>query len=461
MPGATYHLSETDSGDDLTSTTDAVHIVHGVNDLAGDAEKCEALRTYPCHCDGGKGGRKGSHTERCCGQPGRDKESRLKGGRRSLSRSGSPPSSELGASFRGESHRSHERNGSDSRGNKHERSERAEKEGSRSPSRSHGYQHDKGRQGHHGEKRGSRSPSRSHVHHHERDSHGRHGENGGRGSRSLSHGHHHERDFHGRHSEKEGSRSPSRSHDHHHERDSHGRRGENGGSGSRSRSHGNHYERDFHGRHGEKDGSRSLNRSHDHHHERDFHGRHGENGGSGSRGRSHGHHHERDLHGRHGKEGGSRSPGRSHDHQHKPGFRSHHGKNDTSRLPSREPRAYPGAASVVASLDAYILIVEVPGFAPEEVDVEVAICSQKFLPTVTVKAEQKAALPVEGGLVLYQERAEGPISRRFILPQDAAHAAASVVQQNGLLKLTVPRREPSALSALAALPVTEADIEIV
>ena len=165
---------------------------------------------------------------------------------------------------------------------------------------------------------------------------------------------------------------------------------------------------------------------------------HFKRGGRGRHGGFHGH-----SHGMHGGRGGNHGG-----HSPSPGGSLAHGHGRHSGLHGR--RIMPaGAASVVATPASYTLIIEVAGFSPDDVDVSAAPCPTTALPSVTVQAKRRAPEPALDAEVLLQERAAASFIRRFVLPQDAATEAFSVVQQNGLLTATIPRTPPAAVFLLS------------
>ena len=165
---------------------------------------------------------------------------------------------------------------------------------------------------------------------------------------------------------------------------------------------------------------------------------HFKRGGRGRHGGFHGH--ARGMHGRCGGSHGGRSPS--------PGGSFAHGHGRHSGLHGR--RIVPaGAATVVATPHGYTLNIEVAGLTSDDVDVSAAPCPTTALPSVTVQAKRRTPEPALVAQVLLQERVAASFTRSFVLPQDAATEAFSIVQQNGLLTVTIPRTPQAAVSLLS------------
>lgn len=80
----------------------------------------------------------------------------------------------------------------------------------------------------------------------------------------------------------------------------------------------------------------------------------------------------------------------------------------------------------------YLLTAELPGFAPEQIDIQV----------VEGRLQLKATAKKEDGRYLIKERNQGNIERSFALPKDADTESINAAYSNGLLNLTIGRKKP-------------------
>ncbi len=104
--------------------------------------------------------------------------------------------------------------------------------------------------------------------------------------------------------------------------------------------------------------------------------------------------------------------------------------------------ALPSAAQIKIDVsesdNAYTVLAEVPGVGKE--DIHVSIDGS----VVTLRAEIKQHdSQTEGDKVLRSERYYGAVSRSFQLPQDIDQAAAKAKYDNGVLQLTLPKKQAS------------------
>lgn len=90
---------------------------------------------------------------------------------------------------------------------------------------------------------------------------------------------------------------------------------------------------------------------------------------------------------------------------------------------------------VLSSETAYTMRVELPGVAPEDVNIKV---DEKVL---TVSGEKKVETP-EDTQVHVQERTFGTFSRQLTLPDDADMDNIRAFAKNGVLSIEIPRRKP-------------------
>jgi HSP20 family protein len=92
------------------------------------------------------------------------------------------------------------------------------------------------------------------------------------------------------------------------------------------------------------------------------------------------------------------------------------------------------AADVLESRDAFVITVELPGVAREDVAVEVKTR------TLWVYGERRFEKVCEGeGVYHALERSYGPFARRFTLPKGVDRAGVAAVFSNGLLEITLPK----------------------
>ena len=93
--------------------------------------------------------------------------------------------------------------------------------------------------------------------------------------------------------------------------------------------------------------------------------------------------------------------------------------------------AYP-AVNLYETDEAYVLTAELPGLAPE--DLEISLEGS----TVTLRGERKAE-PEEGASVHRQERPSGVFRRAFDLPVPIDGEKVEAVHKNGVLTLRLPK----------------------
>ena len=92
------------------------------------------------------------------------------------------------------------------------------------------------------------------------------------------------------------------------------------------------------------------------------------------------------------------------------------------------------------SEQAFTVLAEVPGVPKEQIDVSIDGS------VVTLRAEVKplAADAEAGDKVLRSERYVGALARSFQLPADIDQANARAKYENGILTLTLPKKQPGA-----------------
>jgi HSP20 family protein len=85
--------------------------------------------------------------------------------------------------------------------------------------------------------------------------------------------------------------------------------------------------------------------------------------------------------------------------------------------------------------DEYLVAVEAPGMAKEDVTISV------HENTLTIKGEKRKEEPKEGTTYHRAERSWGTFQRSFRLPRDVQADKVSAVYKDGVLKVAVPKAE--------------------
>lgn len=91
------------------------------------------------------------------------------------------------------------------------------------------------------------------------------------------------------------------------------------------------------------------------------------------------------------------------------------------------------AADVYATMDNYMIQVELPGLAPSGVSLEISSS------TLAVCGERRLEKDASGGAYQIMERSYGTFYREFVLPEDAVTDAISASMEQGVLTIRVPR----------------------
>ena len=108
-----------------------------------------------------------------------------------------------------------------------------------------------------------------------------------------------------------------------------------------------------------------------------------------------------------------------------------------------------GASTVAARFDVvekddrFEARIEMPGVAKDAIDVQIDGAS------VRVKADVKAAEPVDGAKVLHSNRVTRGWQRSFTLPVEVDDARAEAAYEDGVLTLTLPKKEVAQPKRLA------------
>lgn len=107
------------------------------------------------------------------------------------------------------------------------------------------------------------------------------------------------------------------------------------------------------------------------------------------------------------------------------------GENDDTLLPSK----WAPAADVVETKDAIIVKAELPGLNEKDITVEIENN------VLTLRGERKLEKETEEKGYRRIERAYGTFSRSFTLPPNVDPAKIGAVFNNGLLEVSIPKKE--------------------
>ncbi|MEY4549685.1 MAG: hypothetical protein RL685_5880 [Pseudomonadota bacterium] len=100
---------------------------------------------------------------------------------------------------------------------------------------------------------------------------------------------------------------------------------------------------------------------------------------------------------------------------------------------TRGSQAFTPAVDVVEQDDAYQLRAEIPGIAPNDIDVQVEN------DVLTLKGERKYDNQVERAGYRRVERSYGSFSRSFVLPKGTNVEAIEARADNGVLTISIPK----------------------
>ena len=119
-------------------------------------------------------------------------------------------------------------------------------------------------------------------------------------------------------------------------------------------------------------------------------------------------------------------------------FRDDYADRDWSSLffgdPSSRARAsFTPAVDVVEQDNAYVLRAEIPGIAPNEIDVQVEN------DVLTLRGERKQENQEERDGYRRVERSYGSFSRTFVLPKGTNVEAIEARAENGVLSISIPK----------------------
>ena len=102
-------------------------------------------------------------------------------------------------------------------------------------------------------------------------------------------------------------------------------------------------------------------------------------------------------------------------------------------LPSRAPASFTPAVDVVEQDNAYVLRAEIPGIAPNEIDVQVEN------DVLTLRGERKQENQEERDGYRRVERSYGSFSRTFVLPKGTNVEAIEARAEHGVLSISIPK----------------------
>ena len=93
------------------------------------------------------------------------------------------------------------------------------------------------------------------------------------------------------------------------------------------------------------------------------------------------------------------------------------------------------ATDIRESKEALTLTLDLPGFAPENIDVKVEG------DTLTITAERREEKPVGDGEWVRRERRVGTYARSFVLPETVEGTNPSARYAHGVLTIALPKKE--------------------
>jgi HSP20 family protein len=100
---------------------------------------------------------------------------------------------------------------------------------------------------------------------------------------------------------------------------------------------------------------------------------------------------------------------------------------------ARSPQSFNPAVDIVENDNAYLLKAELPGLAPEHIDVQVDS------DVLTVRGERKSENEEERGGYRRVERSYGNFARSFTLPKGTPVDAIEAQVEHGILTVTIPK----------------------
>ncbi|OPY53440.1 MAG: Small heat shock protein HSP16.5 [Methanosaeta sp. PtaU1.Bin112] len=113
-----------------------------------------------------------------------------------------------------------------------------------------------------------------------------------------------------------------------------------------------------------------------------------------------------------------------------------------SILPIRAP-----LIDVIDEGDQYVVNTELPGFAKEDIDIQL---NKDFM---ELKAEKKSEKEDKTENYLHRERSYSSCQRTVNFPEQVDPSRAEGTMENGILKLKIPKREPKPEEKLIKVPL--------
>ncbi|HTV24309.1 MAG TPA: Hsp20/alpha crystallin family protein [Polyangiaceae bacterium] len=107
--------------------------------------------------------------------------------------------------------------------------------------------------------------------------------------------------------------------------------------------------------------------------------------------------------------------------------------SDREQSPWRATQGFNPAVDIVESDTAYLVKAELPGLAPENIDVQVEN------DVLTVRGERKYDKEEERGGYRRVERSYGSFARSFVLPKGTPIDAIDAKVEHGVLTVTIPK----------------------
>ena len=99
----------------------------------------------------------------------------------------------------------------------------------------------------------------------------------------------------------------------------------------------------------------------------------------------------------------------------------------------RRAESFNPAVDIVENNDAYLVKAELPGLAPENIDVQVEN------DVLTLRGERKSENEEERGGYRRVERSYGSFARSFVLPKGTKVESIDAQIENGVLTVTIPK----------------------
>ena len=97
------------------------------------------------------------------------------------------------------------------------------------------------------------------------------------------------------------------------------------------------------------------------------------------------------------------------------------------------------AADVVETAEVFVITLEVPGVAREDMVLELRGRS------LWIRGERRRSREGAAGLYRMLERSHGPFARRFPLPPDIIRDAVTAILADGILEISIPKKGPDRL----------------